>query len=57
MRWLLRQHSDPAVILTEHQALLDAIVRADGAEAERLFQQHLVTSRAAAAHYSESADR
>lgn len=48
-RWLLRQHSDPAVILTEHELLLDAIVRGDTAAAERVFHQHLATSRRAVA--------
>jgi DNA-binding GntR family transcriptional regulator len=49
MRWLLRQHSDPAVIHAEHQALLEAIIGRDSTEAERLFRQHLSTSRAAVA--------
>jgi DNA-binding GntR family transcriptional regulator len=51
MRWLLRQHGDPAEIHAEHEQLLDAIVSAStpaGRErAEALFRQHLSTSRAA----------
>lgn len=55
MRWLLRQHSDPVLILAEHQALLDAIVRRDHGEAERLFRQHLSTSAAAVAARTRAA--
>ena len=51
MRWLLRQHGNPAEIHAEHEQLLDAIVaahRPGGRErAEALFQQHLSTSRTA----------
>lgn len=47
MRWLLRQHGDPAGILTEHEAMMTAIVNGDLPAAEHLFRQHLSTSRAA----------
>ena len=51
MRWLLRQHGNPADIHAEHVQLVDAIVAAHtpgGRErAEALFQQHLSTSRSA----------
>ena len=47
MRWLLRQHGNPEQIHAEHEALLDAICAGDRPEAERLFRQHLSTSRAA----------
>jgi DNA-binding GntR family transcriptional regulator len=47
MRWLLRQHDNPAEIHAEHVALLDAIVAGNQLEAERLFHQHLSTSRTA----------
>jgi DNA-binding GntR family transcriptional regulator len=52
MQWLLRQHGNPAEIHAEHEALLDAIVAGDQLEAERLFHQHLSTSRAALAERS-----
>ncbi len=47
MRWLLRQHDDPEVILAEHEALLAAIAAGDRQQAERLHEQHLRTSRTA----------
>ena len=47
MRWLLRQHGDPAQIHAEHGELLAAIVRGDRQRAEELFRQHLSTSRTA----------
>ncbi len=47
MRWLLRQHGDPAAILAEHEALVGAIVGGDRDAAERLLREHLRTSRAA----------
>jgi DNA-binding GntR family transcriptional regulator len=52
MRWLLRQHDNPAQILGEHEALLDAICAGDRSTAERIFQQHLVTSRSAATEHA-----
>ena len=55
MRWLLRQHGDPAQIHAEHVALLDAITDGDRPEAERLFQQHLSTSRTALANLARTA--
>ena len=57
MRWLLRQHGNPAVIHAEHEALFDAILVGDRLEAERLFHEHLSTSRAAVAERAEGADR
>ena len=47
MRWLPSQHGNPEQIHAEHEALLDAICAGDRPEAERLFRQHLSTSRAA----------
>lgn len=51
MRWLLRQHSNPAEIHAEHEELFEAIVSArtpdDRERAETLFRQHLRTSRLA----------
>lgn len=55
MRWLLRQHGNPAQIHAEHVALLDAITGGDRSAAERLFHQHLLTSRAAVAEQSSGA--
>ena len=55
MRWLLRQHGNPAQIHAEHVALLDAITGGDRPAAERLFHQHLRTSRAAVAEQSSGA--
>ena len=49
MRWLLRQHGNPADIHAEHVELLNAIVRGDRGRAEELSQQHLSTSRRAQA--------
>lgn len=49
MRWLLRQHGDPAAIHAEHVALLDALVAGDEPAVERLAAHHLATSRAQAA--------
>ena len=47
MRWLLRQHGNPAQIHAEHEDLLEAITSGDRSDAVRLFRQHLRTSRAA----------
>jgi DNA-binding GntR family transcriptional regulator len=47
MRWLLRQHGNPAQIHAEHLALLDTITTGDRSAAQHLFRQHLATSRAA----------
>ena len=47
MRWLLRQHANPAEIHAEHLDLLAAIVCGDRPHAEELFRQHLSTSRTA----------
>ncbi len=47
MRWLLRQHSDPRAIAAQHEALVEAIVTGDRAEADRLLGDHLRSSRAA----------
>lgn len=49
MRWLLRQHEDPAAMHVEHVALLDAILAGDEPAVRRLASRHLATSRAAAA--------
>ncbi|MET0864427.1 MAG: GntR family transcriptional regulator [Nakamurella sp.] len=49
MQWLLRQHDDPAAIHLEHEALFTAIVDGDEPAADRIFRQHLSTSRAAVA--------
>lgn len=49
MRWLLRQHGDPAAMHAEHVALLGALVAGDEPTVERLAAQHLATSRAEAA--------
>lgn len=49
MRWLLRQHGDPAAMHVEHVALLDAIGAGDEPTVLRLAEHHLATSRAAAA--------
>jgi DNA-binding GntR family transcriptional regulator len=49
MRWLLRQHEDPAAMHAEHVALLDAVLAGDRPTVERLAAQHVATSRAAAA--------
>lgn len=49
MRWLLRQHDDPATIHAEHVALLDAMLAGDLTLVESLAEQHLSTSRAAMA--------
>jgi len=57
MRWLLRQHGNPAQIHAEHVALFEAITGGDPGQAERLFQQHLSTSRAAVADHSTAGDR
>jgi len=50
MRWLLRQHSDPAAIHAEHELMLAAILDGDLPGAEALFRQHLSTSRSALEH-------
>jgi len=47
MRWLLRQHGDPAAIHEEHERMLAAILDGDLMGAKALFQQHLSTSRTA----------
>jgi len=47
MRWLLRQHDQPEIILAEHEALLAAIAAGDRQQAARLHEQHLRTSRTA----------
>jgi DNA-binding GntR family transcriptional regulator len=57
MRWLLRQHSNPAQIHAEHVALLDAITGGDRPAAERLLHQHLRTSRAALAGHGAVAEQ
>lgn len=49
MRWLLRQHADPAAMHAEHVALLDAVLAGDGPTVERVAAHHLATSRAEAA--------
>ncbi len=52
MRWLLRQHGNPAEIHAEHRELLDAITRGDRQHAEELFRQHVSTSRTAYGEYT-----
>jgi DNA-binding GntR family transcriptional regulator len=49
MRWLLRQHVDPALVHAEHVDLLDALLAGDERTVERLAAHHLATSRAQAA--------
>lgn len=55
MRWLLRQHEDPAAMHAEHVALLDAVLAGDLPGVELLAAHHLATSRAAAAARHEHA--
>src|SRR5664279_3615045 len=40
-RWLLRQHTEPEVILAEHEALLAAIAAGDREGADQLNAQHV----------------
>ena len=47
MRWLLRQHADPAVIQTEHRELVEAMESGDVDRARDVNQRHLRTSRRA----------
>ena len=47
MRWLLRQHTEPAAIHAEHQELVDAIESGDVERAREVNQRHLRTSRQA----------
>ena len=47
MRWLLRQHTDPAAIHAEHHELVDAIASGDVGRAREVNRQHLRTSRLA----------
>jgi len=47
MRWLLRQHTDPAAIQAEHQQLVDAMESGDVARALEVNRRHLRTSREA----------
>jgi DNA-binding GntR family transcriptional regulator len=55
MRWLLRQHGDPAAIHAEHERMLAAILDGDLPAARALFQQHLSTSRSALAERTGAA--
>ncbi len=52
MRWLLRQHGNPAQMHAEHEALLDAMISGDRPAAEQIFRQHLFTSRAAVTEFA-----
>lgn len=47
MRWLLRQHTDPAAIHAEHRELVDAIESGDVERAREVNERHLRTSRRA----------
>lgn len=47
MRWLLQQHTDPAVIHAEHQRIHQAVIDNDVDLAAALARAHLNTSRAA----------
>lgn len=47
MRWLLRQHTDPAAIHAEHRELVEAIESGDVAQAREVNGRHLRTSRRA----------
>lgn len=47
MRWLLRQHTDPAAIHAEHRELVEAIESGDVARANEVNHRHLRTSRRA----------
>jgi DNA-binding GntR family transcriptional regulator len=47
MRWLLRQHADPAAIHAEHQELVEAIDSRDVERAREVNERHLRTSRRA----------
>lgn len=47
MRWLLRKHTEPEIVLAEHEALLAAIAAGDREGAEQLNARHLRTSRTA----------
>ena len=47
MRWLLRQHADPAAIHAEHRELVEAIESGDVDRAREANQRHLRTSRRA----------
>lgn len=47
MRWLLRQHADPAAIHREHAELVEAMESGDVNRAREVNARHLVTSRRA----------
>lgn len=47
MRWLLRQHTDPATIHAEHWELFTAMESGETADALRVNERHLRTSRQA----------
>lgn len=48
MRWMLGQHDDLGVMVSEHAVLLDAIRSGDVEEADRLTRDHLRSSLASA---------
>jgi DNA-binding GntR family transcriptional regulator len=47
MRWLLRQHADPAAIHAEHRELVEAMESGDVDRAQEVNQRHMRTSRRA----------
>ncbi|MDO9377391.1 MAG: GntR family transcriptional regulator [Nocardioidaceae bacterium] len=56
MRWLLSQHDDPASMVDDHAAIVDALRRRDAPAARRLCRDHLVVSRAALGRAGDATD-
>ncbi|MFY0406533.1 GntR family transcriptional regulator [Solicola sp. PLA-1-18] len=56
MRWLLSQHDDPASMVTDHAAIVEALRRRDAPAARHLCRDHLASSRAALRRAGDAAE-
>src|SRR3954447_24076191 len=57
MAWLLNQHTEPATMVAEHRAIVEALRSRDADRAAAVFRDHLASSRAAVASLESSTPR